>query len=249
MPDPVRAFLETLRDLERESEFDTGKGMAPRDDLGGRSAKQWLLDHVAGDFECRRDFGGMCTTGDARVSFATVFLSDEGWGVLEGQPDPNTEEGLAKLAFSFYRMLGQPGLAVGGKEHCLPAVARIEPDLDAVMSAYLGPDGPGMLEAYDNFVAVNGTYRVRSRPSLSGEVVNRIDHEAVFVPAPEESFYTSDGERMLGWTYVVPGDGPAGFAALDPADVLALSAVARSQICLAERGGRVVITAHSGAGD
>mgnify|MGYP000225831457 CR=1 FL=1 len=76
--------------MNADGEFEAGKGVAPREELGGRSAKDWLMAHVAADFECRRDFGGMCTTGDPRVSFATVFLSDEGWGTLEGAP-----EGLA----------------------------------------------------------------------------------------------------------------------------------------------------------
>ena len=109
--------------------------------------------------------------------------------------------------------------------------------------------GPGMLEAYDNFVAVRGRYRVRARPSLSAEVVNRLDNEAVMLPGPGQIFYTGDGERNFQWLYVVPGDGRPGFVAAEPGDVLGLSAVAGAQICVAEREGRVVITGHVGAGD
>ena len=46
-PAPVVAFLETLRKLESEDAFAPGAGTEPRDDLGGLSAKAWVLDRVA----------------------------------------------------------------------------------------------------------------------------------------------------------------------------------------------------------
>ena len=45
-PQPVVAFLETLQKLELDGAFAPGAGTEPRDDLGGLSAKAWVLDLV-----------------------------------------------------------------------------------------------------------------------------------------------------------------------------------------------------------
>ena len=248
-PAPIRAFLEKLKALENDGAFYNDAGMDPRDDLGGRSPKQWLIDHVAADFRCERDFGGLCGDGDPRQHFLLNFFDDEGWRGYDGTSSVLDPAGLRAVSLSFRNVLRGVDVASGEGEHCVPAIGEVRPDLDTVMTAMLGPDGAGMLEAYDNFIAVNGRYRVRAKPTTKSEVLNGIEREVVFLPAPEDSYQSFDDGNSYTWVYVVPSEGPAGFIALEPGDRIALTAVPQPQICLAMRGGEVRITAHVGAGD
>ena len=244
---PLKAFLQTLKKLDDAAAFDAGQGMKPREDLDGLSAKQWLMNHIAPDFNCRRDFGGMCESNDPKVRFSYVFLSDHGWGSLgDGGPKPHTGEGLNALSLSFAPYLSNLDVANGDGESCVPAIAETSPTVDEVISGFLGQES---LEAYDNFIGVYGRYRIRSAPSLNAPVVNGISSEVVFLPGPGETLSIYENDQNLNWSYVVPAQGPAGFIALEPFDVLQLSGVASPQLCVAMRDGRVVITAHAGAGD
>ncbi len=248
-PAPIRAFLETLKSLENEGAFYSDAGLDRRDDLGGRSPKQWLIDHVAADFWCERDFGGICGDGDPRQHFLLNFLDDDGWRTYDGTSSLLTESGMRSLSISFRHVTHATVVASGEANHCVPAIGEVSPDLDAVMTAMLGPDGAGMLEAYDNFIAVNGRYRVRAKPTVNAEVVNGIEREVVFLPAPVDNYQSFEDGKTYTWVYVVPSEGPGGFVALDPGDAIALSAVPQPQICLAMRGGEVKIVGHVGAGD
>ena len=248
-PAPIKAFLQKLKALEEEGAFYSDGGMTPRDDLGGRTAKQWLIDHVAADFTCRRDFGGLCGEGDVRKHFLLNFFDRDGWGSYDGTSSLTDAAGLKAVSLSFRHVTRGIEVASGEGEHCVPAIGEITPDLDAVMTQMLGPDGAGMLEAYDNFIAINGRYRVRAKPTTKAEVVNGIEREVVFLPAPEDTYQSFDDGNSYTWIYVVPSEGPAGFAALEPGDIIALSAVPQPQMCLAMRGGEVKIVGHVGAGD
>ena len=244
---PVRAFLKKLKELSDAGEFYTGGGVEPRDDLGGLSAKQWLMANLASDFECRRDFGGICGSDDPRVRLAYAILGDEGWRVMpDTGPDVDSKDGLALLEFDVARFLPTVDIASGDGESCVPAIGATSPDLDTLLQAYLGSMD---LEAHENFIGVYGRYRVRAKPSLEAPVVNTLSSEAVFRPGPTKTHTIYDGEKALTWTFVVPGDGAPGFIPLEAFDTISLSEVVRPQLCVRMVGGQVKITAFSGGGD
>lgn len=247
---PVRAFLQKLRELHDAGEFYTGSGVTPRDDLGGLSAKQWLMANLSPNFECRRDFGGICESPDPRIKLVYSILADEGWRLMpESGPDVDSIEGLALLEFDIARFIPTADVASGEGESCVPAVGAVTPDRDALMDAYFGPGGSGLLEAHENFVGIYGRYRVRTKPSQDAPVVNTLSSEAVFLPSATKKHTIYTGDQSLTWTYVVPGDGPTGFIPLEDFDIISLSQVTTPQLCVQMIGGKPMITAFSGGGD
>lgn len=248
-PPPLRAFLDRLTALKNDGAFWARGGADPVAALGGMSAKAWLLDHVAPDFECRRDFGGMCASDTAKIRFVMGFRGDETAWRDEADIDITGPGGLAALDFDF---LWLPEAWDKASEHdrtgefCYPAIPATTPDVDDLVAAYLGGGDAFSLTGLFHFMAVDGRYRVRRGPSLTAPVVNRVAHEVVFVPAPGRGLMAPDGRT---WTFVVPPRGPSGFAAFEPGDLLPTSNVAARQICLEMRGDRPVFTARVGAGD
>lgn len=251
-PDAIATFLQTLRRLDAEGAFAAGAGTAPRDDLGGLGAKAWLLGHVAPDFRCLADHGGLCpdvTGPQAHVARFLTRFRDAATPAL----DP------AAIAAGEAPDLGPFGFAI---PVLLQDQAWLEREEGMLCTPQAGGDGLPEIEAalteladgdllyiLDRLRALMGRYNIRAEPRIDAAVLTQTEDQILFFPDPlavvEEP---RDGAPPYRWRAVLLPDGRRGFVAPEPGDVLDAGGMAE-QICYADTDAGVLIRVHVGGGD
>ncbi len=227
-------LINTIKTLEANGEFKSGAGMTPRDDLGGLSAKAFIMSRKADDFRCEADFGGMCGGSDVEalwdeMSFIFGFFDPDEWQARDGFRDMSfdlaseDEIDLTPLAFRFSQ-LNPAGTPILFDEDGF-CQARADYDWETYtesVTAFQETFGFTETEQYEalwnSLRGVMSRYNVRAEPSLDADIVGSIENEMIYLPVLGEVI-ENDGH---GWRFVNLPDGTVGFAAIKDEDLLKL---------------------------
>lgn len=252
MPAAIEEFTRTLRLLQAEAAFAAGAGIAPRADLGGLGAKAWLLAHVAPDFRCLSDFGGMCPDVTGPHAHIARFLAR-----FRSSDDPAMD--FAAIARDGVPDLGPVGLAMpvlmqdqtwlSLEEGLLCTPQARSAGLAGVEAALTGHAGGDLLHVLGHLRAVVGRYNIRAEPRIDAPVLTRSDDWVLYLADPDTVIEEPrDGALPYRWSEVLLPDGRHGFIAPAPGDLLDAGGLGE-QVCYSGAEGTALIQVHVGGGD
>lgn len=242
--EPFQSFIDRLMTLHS-----SGKLKA---DSGDPEAKRWLLEQIAKDFHCERDFGGVCrsdSTLDAQKAFLRK-LSDLDWPDIEklesiDDLDLNkTGFQLGELAPLNNRVNADPGGV------CFPGIARLanEQQYQQVIEMFGGDHY--LLEALSRMWGVRSRYRVRAQASVEAAVVGHVHSQVIrFLKPYQPEIAPGPDGKPTAWYQVELPSGQLGHLAVKDQDRFAIDEVAQPQLCLGVENNQVKIQRYVGAGD
>ena len=252
MPAEVSEFTNTVLRLSVENAFGVGNGVKPRTELGGIGAKAWLLSHVAPDFVCLSDFGGMCpetnTSDKHQINFLAIFATDSGDNAVPAYGQQLENVDLSQVKFETRTIVKtHKYLSLHGDMLCSPqATSKQRIALEDALIEWSGED---ILLVLDRLRAVMGGYNIRSAPKIDAPTITTLRDPILYFPnpwSPKEEVGTNGLSYI--WYEVLLPDGRKGYVAPGPGDLLDAGGLSE-QVCFDVVNGRPRIRAHVGGGD